>query len=147
MVVNKGNFQQLVNDKVSKAVDLSMRKLRAQADERIFHAHEVFDKDRIAIAQLLRANIDMERTKVLSIVNSAEEARKKGEAVDVDELLKKMSAILDEHQRVFDVLFTNPFFSEKSSFDADEQGEGGEEREKEAGEKEKEKGKEKENNT
>ena len=133
MVVDKSNFQRLVNDKVSKAVDLQVRKVRAQADERIFHAHEVFDRDRLAIAQLLKTNIELEEAKLGSLVEHALERRKAGEDVDADDLLKKLSSVLEDHKRVFTVLFSNPFFCEAKP-----------EEEEEAEKKEKEKEKEKE---
>jgi len=133
--VDKSNFQRLVNDKVSKAVDLQVRKVRAQADERIFHAHEVFDRDRLAIAQLLKTNIELEEAKLGSLVEHALERRKAGEDVDADDLLKKLSSVLEDHKHVFTVLFSNPFFCEAKP----EEEEPTEEAEKKEKEKEKEK--------
>lgn len=113
MVVDKNNFQRLVNDKVNKAVDLQMRKVRAQADEKIFHAHEVFDRDRLAIAHLLKTNIQLEEAKLMAIIDSALQRRRNGDTVDPDQLLKNLSASLEDHKRIFEVLFSNPFFCEE----------------------------------
>ncbi|KAL6049510.1 hypothetical protein QOT17_020390 [Balamuthia mandrillaris] len=134
MIVDKSRFQTLINDKVAQATDLNLRKLRAQADERIFRAEAALEKDRMAVAELLRSTIEMERGKLMELIER-EKSKKKGEGegeaaakdklMDSEELLVEMEKILLGQKRVLDVVFNSPFF--RPRLEGEDEGEGGEE--------------------
>ncbi|MBE9002834.1 hypothetical protein IQ274_32790 [Nostoc sp. LEGE 12447] len=119
MVVDKASFQQMVTREVRKGVDTNLRQMRAQADERLFNAHDTLERDRFAVAELLKAAVEIERRQIRDLIEKGRKKKQEevgsvssssGTGGGNEELLSSLERVLDDGQRKLDVIFTNPFF-------------------------------------